>query len=96
MATFLDDPVRYMGGDPASFRAGVLAALAALVASGPRDAHVAVFTHGLPINVVLSHALGLARIVHFPPGYGSVTRLRARDIQTIGVVSVNETGHLAP
>ena len=93
---FLDDPVRYMGGDPASFRAGVLAALAALVASGPRDAHVAVFTHGLPINVVLSHALGLARIVHFPPGYGSVTRLRARDIHTIGVVSVNETGHLAP
>lgn len=92
---FLDDPVRYMGGDPASFRAGVLAAFAALIASGPRDAHVAVFTHGLPINVVLSHALGLERIVHFPPGYGSATRLRARDAHTIGIVSVNETGHIA-
>jgi broad specificity phosphatase PhoE len=92
---FLDDPVRYMGGDPDLFRAGVLGALEALVASGPRDAHVAIFTHGLPINVVLSHALGLERIVHFPPGYGSLTRLRARATQAIGIVSVNESGHLA-
>ena len=92
---FLADPVRYMGGDPDAFRGGVLGALAALIAGGPRDEHVAVFTHGLPINVVLSHALGLERIVHFPPGYGSVTRLRARRSGTIGVVSVNETGHLA-
>lgn len=91
---FLADPVRYMGGDPVSFRAAVLAALAALVAAGPRDAHAAVFCHGLPINVVLSHALGLERIVHFPPAYGSITRLRARSIETIGIVSVNETGHL--
>ena len=91
---FLADPVRYMGGDTATFRATVLGALAALLASGPRDTHVAVFTHGLPINVVLSQALGLERIVHFPPSYGSVTRLRARDLRTIGIVSVNETGHL--
>jgi probable phosphoglycerate mutase len=92
---FLDDPVRYMGGDPALFRSGVLAALDALVASGPRDAHLAVFSHGLPINVVLSHALGLERIVHFPPAYGSLTRLRARASKAIGIISVNETGHLA-
>jgi probable phosphoglycerate mutase len=84
-----------MGGDPALFRSGVLAALDALVTSGPRDAHVAVFSHGLPINVVLSHALGLERIVHFPPAYGSLTRLRARASKAIGIVSVNETGHLA-
>ena len=92
---FLADPVRYMGGDTATFRSTVLGALAVLLASGPRDTHVAVFTHGLPINVVLSQALGLERIVHFPPSYGSVTRLRARDLQTIGIVSVNETGHLS-
>ena len=92
---FLEDPVRYMGGDPHDFRCGVLAALATTIAAGPRDAHVVVFTHGLPINVVLSHALGLERIIHFPPGYGSITRLRAKDMNTIGVVSVNETGHLA-
>lgn len=92
---FLADPVRYLGGDTVSFRVAVLAALAALVASGPRDGYAAVFCHGLPINVVLSHALGLERIVHFPPAYGSVTRLRARSMETIGIVSVNETGHLA-
>src|SRR6185295_9702874 len=55
---FLDDPVRYVGGDPQAFRAAVLGALEALVSGGPRDAHVAVYSHGLAINVVLSHALG--------------------------------------
>lgn len=90
---FLMDPVRYLGGDPQSFRADVLAALAAMIAEGDREAHVAVFTHGLPINLVLSHVLGLERIVHFTPGYGSITRLRARDARTIEVVSVNESGH---
>ena len=92
---FLADPVRFLGGDTALFRSAVLKALASLVATGPRDAHAAVFCHGLPINVVLSHALGLERIVHFPPAYGSITRLRARAVETIGIVSVNETGHLA-
>ena len=89
---FLDDPVRYLGGDPAAFRAAVLGALQQSV-EGEREAHVAVFTHGLPINVVLSHVLGLPKIIHFQPGYGSVTRLRARDAATLGVVSVNESGH---
>jgi broad specificity phosphatase PhoE len=58
-------------------------------------ARVAVFTHGLPINVVLSPALRLEGIIHFLPGYGSVTRLRARDGGAIGVVSINESGHHA-
>jgi probable phosphoglycerate mutase len=92
---FLDDPVRYVGGDPQAFRAAVLGALEALVASSPRDAHVAVYSHGLVINLVLSHALGLERIIHFPPSYGSVTRLRARRSGAIGIVSVNETAHMA-
>lgn len=91
---FLCDPVRYLGGDPQRFRADVLAALSAVTDGGEREAHVAVFTHGLPINLVLSHVLGLERIIHFRPGYASITRLRARDLQTIGVVSVNESGHL--
>ena len=51
------------------------------------------YTHGLPINVVLSHILKLDRIVHFQPGYGSITRLRALDAEHIGIVSVNESGH---
>ncbi|MBN8756624.1 MULTISPECIES: histidine phosphatase family protein [unclassified Variovorax] len=101
---FLDDPIAYFGGDGASFRSDVLGALAATVEAGPADAHVAVFTHGLPINVVLSHALGLERIVHFAPGYASMTRLRLLSPdarpgvppQAIGVASVNERGHLPP
>jgi probable phosphoglycerate mutase len=67
------------------------------VAGGPRDAHVAVFTHGLPINVALSHALRPRAHRPLPAGLGSVTRLRsARHPHDRVVVSVNETGHLAP
>lgn len=91
-ARFLADPVRYLGGDPEAFRAAVLGALQVSI-DGEREAHVAVFTHGMPINVVLSHVLGLSKIIHFQPGYGSVTRLRARNAERIGVVSVNESGH---
>ncbi len=90
---FLADPIVYLGGDPASFRAGVLGALAATVANEPATAIVAVFTHGLPINVVLSDALGLESITRFLVDYGSLTRLRHFDDGRFGVVSVNETGH---
>ena len=72
---------------------GVLAALGATVANEPATARVAVFTHGLPINIVLSHALGLESITRFLVGYGSVTRLRHFGDGRYGVVSVNETGH---
>ena len=92
---FLLDPVRYLGSDPDEFRAAVLGALSATLGTAEREAHVAVFTHGLPINLVLSHVLGLQGIVHFQPGYGSVTRLRARSALTLGVVSINESGHHA-
>ena len=88
---FLDDPVRYLGGDPESFRQTVLDTLRA-TAEGDDDAHVAIFTHGLPINVALSFVLGLEKIVHFRPGYGSVTRVIARSGR-FGVVSVNESAH---
>ncbi len=88
---FLDDPVRYLGGDPQGFRRTVIDALF-VTADGDEEAHVAVFTHGLPINVALSFVLGLEKIVHFRPGYGSVTRLLAR-AGRFGVVSVNESAH---
>ena len=89
---FLADPVRYLGHDPERFMADVGAALDDAL-QAPPDAHVVVFAHGLPINVVLSRVLGLERIIHFQPGYGSVTRLRARDTGRIGIISVNEVGH---
>ena len=52
-----------------------------------------VFTHGLPVNVVLAHALGLDSVTTFLVGYGSVTRLRRRDRGGYGVSSINETAH---
>jgi probable phosphoglycerate mutase len=90
---FLADPAGYFGLDDAGFRGGVVAALQALTSEPAADAHVAVFAHGLPINVVLSHVLGLRRIVHFAPGYGSITRLRIGSHRAIAVHSINETGH---
>ena len=93
---FLEDPIAFFGGDAAAFRGGVLGALNSTIGELRSDAHIAVFTHGLPINVVLSHALGLPRLVHFSPGYASMTRLRALPGGAIGVASVNERNHLPP
>ena len=90
---FLADPIGYLGAEPEEFRAGVIAALEATAPRADRGVRVVVFTHGLPINITLSHALGLGRITHFHPGYGSITRLRRRDDGGFGVVSVNESGH---
>ncbi|MBT2301971.1 histidine phosphatase family protein [Variovorax paradoxus] len=93
---FLEDPIAYLGGDSGAFRAQVLQALDETIELGA-GGQVAVFTHGLPINVVLSHTLGLEKIVHFQPGYGSVSRLRILPApRRIGVVSVNESGHHLP
>src|ERR1700733_12281864 len=74
---FLEDPVRYLEDDPVAFRAGVRSALDNMLADGEPNAQVAVFTHGLLTNIVLSRILSLERIVHFQPGYGSITRLTA-------------------
>jgi broad specificity phosphatase PhoE len=92
---FLGDPIRYLGGDPVAFRGEVLAALGAVIAESDKSARVAVFTHGMPINIVLSHALGLEGLVNFPPAYASVTRLRVSSDGAFGVVSVNECAHHA-
>jgi 2,3-bisphosphoglycerate-dependent phosphoglycerate mutase len=89
---FLADPVGFLGADPVAFRREVLSAFEAVLASGA--AKVAVFTHGLPINVVLSHALGLDRITHFVPHYCSISRLNGDSLDRLSVVSVNETTFL--
>jgi len=90
---FLADPIRYLGADPETFRAGVLAALHATAWAYDRAERVVVFTHGMPVNIVLAHALGLDSITNFLVGYGSVTRLRRRENGGYGVSSVNETAH---
>lgn len=93
-ARFRADPIRHMGADPTEFRAAVLGALLGIAQTYDRDVRVAVFTHGMPINIVLSHALGLEAAAHFLVGYASITRVRLRESGAVGVASVNETGHL--
>lgn len=89
---FMQDPIRYLGADPLGFRNDVLAALQQCMEL-PMDSRVAIFTHGMVINTVLSHTLGLQSLTHFYPGYGSITRLGARHRDKLGVISVNELGH---
>jgi probable phosphoglycerate mutase len=93
-AKFLEDPITYLGDDPVAFRRAVLEAVASLF-DRPPEGKVAVFTHGIPINVVISHALGLKRVSHFLPHYCSLTRISGASLGDIGVISVNETAHLA-
>ena len=93
-AKFMDDPISFLGGDPVSFKRGVLDAVGGLFDDRP-ERKTAVFAHGLPINVVLSHALGLKRVSHFLPHYCSLTRVSGPSLDDISIESINETAHLA-
>jgi broad specificity phosphatase PhoE len=93
-AKFMDDPISFLGGDPVSFKRGVLDAVGGLFDDRP-ERKTAVFAHGLPINVVLSHALGLKRVSHFLPHYCSLTRVSGPSLDDINIESINETAHLA-
>ncbi|MDQ6662340.1 MAG: histidine phosphatase family protein [Chloroflexota bacterium] len=92
---FLQDPVSFLGGDPVSFRRDVLEAFDHILAA--RQAKkVAVFTHGLPINVLLGHALGLQSMTGFVPHYCFISRLVGISLEALTIISVNETGHFEP
>ena len=93
-AKFLEDPISFLGGDPVTFKRDVLDAVAGLV-DGRTEARIAVFAHGLPINVVLSRILGLQRVSHFLPDYCSLTRVAGPALNDMRVLSFNETAHLA-
>jgi len=92
-AQFLADPIRYLGADPEEFTRTVIQSLETLAKEMAPKAKVAVFTHGLPINVILSHVLRLDGIIHFLPAYGSVTRLRLLQNGRFGIICINETAH---
>lgn len=99
---FLDNPVAALGGDPVAFVERVHAALDEVLA-GPGK-RIAVFTHGLPINVGLALALtgstnvtagsrhgSLAR---FAPRHSSVTRLAGTTLTDLMLLSFNEATHI--
>ena len=89
---FLNDPITYLGADTENFRRDVLGALVETIKLAVKGT-VVVFTHGMPINVILSHTLALNNLVTFSPGYCSVTRIRAKSLEAMSVVSVNELWH---
>lgn len=93
-ARFLADPLGYFGIDAARFVAETLEGFGSILASHHRKTAV-IFTHGFPINILLSHALGLQGYANFVPDYGSITRLTGGALDRLTVVSVNETAHLA-
>ncbi|MFN7176335.1 MAG: histidine phosphatase family protein [Thermaurantiacus sp.] len=89
--TFLADPLGYFGVDADRYRAETIEGFRLASASGGR---IAIFTHGFPINLLLSHALGIPDQARFVPSYGSITRLSGRSVDHLTVVSINETAHL--
>lgn len=89
---FLADPVGTLGGDETAFRRDVLAAVRELALAG--EGRVAVMTHGLPINLLLSEALGLDGLTNFSPHHASVSRLHAGGDGRLAVLSINEAIHL--
>jgi broad specificity phosphatase PhoE len=90
---FLSGPLAYFGVDPVKFRSETLEAFASVL-NGGEEKTVAIFTHGFPINLLLSHALGLKDEARFVPSYGSLTRLAGKSVDALTVVSVNESGHI--
>ncbi len=91
---FLSAPLDYFGIDAYKFRSETLAAFRDVMNSD-NDRKVAIFTHGFPINIMLSHALGLNNDARFVLGYASLTRLSGKSFDALTVVSVNEHGHIA-
>jgi probable phosphoglycerate mutase len=90
---FLAAPLAYFGVDADQFRSETLGAFEEVMNSGG-DHNIAIFTHGFPINILLSHALGLNDDARFVPSYASITRLTGRSFDALTVVSVNESGHI--
>lgn len=90
---FLEAPLAYFGVDADQFRGETLGAFQDVMTGG-EDHNIAIFTHGFPINILLSHALGLDHDARFVPSYASITRLTGRSFDALTVVSVNESGHI--
>jgi broad specificity phosphatase PhoE len=87
---FLASPPRFLGTDPDVFRQTVLDAYAALFADG-RGSTVAVFTHGMPVKIMVTLALGMARTDQFSIDHCSVTRVVGSSLEDARVRALNES-----
>ena len=79
--------------DPATFQAGVVAAIERVIEANP-GCTVGVVCHGGVINAYLAHVLGIDRLLFFEPGYTSISRVAASRGGHRSVVSLNELAHL--
>ncbi|EHJ62659.1 hypothetical protein NSU_0487 [Novosphingobium pentaromativorans US6-1] len=91
---FLRDPIGYYGHDETEFRERVLSGFSTIIGANAGK-RVAIFTHGFPINILLSHALGLTGLANFVPRNGSITRFMGKSLDALQVLSVNETSHFS-
>ena len=88
---FLDNPVASLGGDHDIFVTRVRKALSALFGSSGN--RIAVFTHGLPINVALAQAIGEGSLARFAPRHASITRMAGNTLDDLRLLSFNEATH---
>jgi 2,3-bisphosphoglycerate-dependent phosphoglycerate mutase len=79
--------------DPATFQAGVVAAIERVIEANPGST-VGVVCHGGVINAYLAHLLGIDRLLFFEPGYTSISRVAASRNGARSLVSLNELAHL--
>ena len=79
--------------DPATFQAGVVAAMERIIEANPGRT-VAVVCHGGVINAYIGHVLGIDRLLWFEPGYTSVSRVHAARTGERSLATLNEQAHL--
>lgn len=92
---FRDAPLAYFGIDAERFRSETLAAFRSIMESGS-DAKIAIFTHGFPINILVSHVLetGHGHDTQYVPSYGSISRVSGQSFDALNVISWNENSHI--
>jgi broad specificity phosphatase PhoE len=87
---FLASPPRFLGADPEVFRKTVLDTFAALLAD-PRGSVIAVFSHGMTIKTLVTHALGLPDTRLLSLDHCSVTRAVGSSLEDVRVRTLNES-----
>lgn len=92
---FRDAPIAYFGIDADRFRRETLAAFRSILDDGD-SAKTAIFTHGFPINILISHTLGIGHDhdTQFVPSYGSISRISGHNFDELTMTSWNENSHI--
>jgi probable phosphoglycerate mutase len=81
------------GVDPVEFRSRVVEAVERIAALHTGGRAVLV-SHSGSINAYAGHVIGEQRAIWFAPAYCSISRIAVSRTGRIGIVSLNETGHV--